>query len=440
MTALKKVQVPDIGDFADVEIIEVMVAPGDTLAVDDSLIMLETDKAVMDVPTPYEGTVTELLVGVGDRVSEGSPIVVLDSPEAVMKEPAASTPIENGEAEPEPTVTPAGVFFEQPVTAAAASTAQSLATLSGLPSIDETGFARAHAAPSVRKFARELGVDLGRITGTGEKQRVRIDDVKAFVKAILAGSGASITGLGLPAVPVIDFAKFGTVEVKSLDRIKKISGPRLQASWVNLPHVTQHDEADITELEVRRKSMKADAAKDGISLTPLAFIVKACTRALQEFPLFNASLTPDAQSLVYKHYIHIGFAADTPQGLLVPVIRDADQKDLFTVARELAELSQRAREGKLKAEEMQGGSFTISSLGGIGGTSFSPIINAPEVAILGVSRAKLTPVYRKDECVPRVILPLSLSYDHRVIDGVAGVRFTSFLAEALGDVDTLMQS
>ena len=269
---------------------------------------------------------------------------------------------------------------------------------------------------------------------------MRFDDVKAFVKAILAGRGPLPTGPALPAVPDIDFAKFGAVEVKPLDRIKKISGPRLHASWVNLPHVTQHDEADITELEVRRKAMKADAVKDGISLTPLAFIVKACARALQEFPLFNASLTPDAQSLVYKQYIHIGFAADTPQGLLVPVIRDADQKDLFTVARDLAELSQRARKGKLKAEQMQGGSFTISSLGGIGGTSFSPIINAPEVAILGVSRAKLTPVYRKDECVPRLILPLSLSYDHRVIDGVAGVRFTAFLAEALGDVDTLMQS
>jgi pyruvate dehydrogenase E2 component (dihydrolipoamide acetyltransferase) len=265
------------------------------------------------------------------------------------------------------------------------------------------------------------------------------DDIKAFVKAILTGRGPVPAGPALPTVPEVDFAKFGAVEVKPLDRIKKISGPRLHASWVNLPHVTQNDEADITELEGRRKAMKADAAKDGISLTPLAFIIKACVRALQEFPLFNTSLTPDAKSLVYKQYMHIGFAADTPKGLLVPVIRDADKKDLFALAGDLAELSQKAREGKLKAEEMQGGCFTISSLGGIGGTSFTPIINAPEVAILGVARAKLTPVYHDGELVPRMILPLSLSYDHRVIDGATGVRFTTFLAEVLGDVDTLLK-
>ncbi len=433
MTAEHKVQVPDIGEFSDVEIVEVMVAPGDTVAVDDSLITLETDKAAMDVPTPYAGTVKELLVGLGDRVSEGSAIVVLETAEAVSDEPAKAEPAARVEPEPGKPVTPA------PVGAAAATTAQSLAVQPTLPPIDETGFARAHAAPSVRKFARELGVDLGQITGTGAKQRVLKDDIKAFVKAIVTGRGPVPAGPALPTVPTIDFAKFGAVEVKPLDRIKKISGPRLHASWVNLPHVTQNDEADITELEGRRKAMKADAAKDGIPLTPLAFIVKACARALQEFPLFNTSLTPDAQSLVYKQYMHIGFAADTPKGLLVPVIRDVDKKDLFTLARDLAELSQKARDGKLKAEEMQGGSFTISSLGGIGGTSFTPIINAPEVAILGVARAKLTPVYKDGELVPRMILPLSLSYDHRVIDGATGVRFTTFLAEMLGDVDALLK-
>ena len=433
MTARQKVQVPDIGDFSDVEIVEVMVAPGDKVAAEDSLITLETDKAAMEVPTPYEGTVKELLVSVGDRVSEGSAIVVLETADAVTEEPTEPSPA--ARVEPEPDRPDASV--SAPV--AATATAPSLATPTTLPPINETNFARAHAAPSVRKFARELGVDLGQITGTGVKHRVLKDDIKAFVKAILTGRGPIPAGPALPTVPEVDFAKFGAVDVKPLDRIKKISGPRLHASWVNLPHVTQNDEADITELEGRRKAMKADAAKDGISLTPLAFIIKACVRAIQEFPLFNTSLTPDAKSLVYKQYMHIGFAADTPKGLLVPVIRDADKKDLFAVARDLAELSQRAREGKLKAEEMQGGSFTISSLGGIGGTSFTPIINAPEVAILGVARAKLTPVYQDGELVPRMILPLSLSYDHRVIDGATGVRFTTFLAEALGDVDTLIK-
>ncbi len=348
MTARQKVQVPDIGDFSDVEIVEVMVAPGDKVAVDDSLITLETDKAAMDVPTPYEGTVKELLVSVGDRVSEGSPIVVLETADAVTDEPTDPEPAAPAEPEAGKPDKPASV----PATAPVAATAQSLAMPPTLPPIDETSFARAHAAPSVRKFARELGVDLGQITGTGAKQRVMKADIKAFVKAILTGRGPVPAGPALPTVPEVDFAKFGAVEVKPLDRIKKIAGPRLHASWVNLPHVTQNDEADITELEGRRKAMKADAAKDGISLTPLAFIIKACVRALHEFPLFNTSLTPDAKSLVYKQYMHIGFAADTPKGLLVPVIRDADKKDLFTLARDLAELSQRAREGKLKAEEM----------------------------------------------------------------------------------------
>jgi pyruvate dehydrogenase E2 component (dihydrolipoamide acetyltransferase) len=325
MTAQQKVQVPDIGDFSDVEIVEVMVAPGDKVAIDDSLITLETDKAAMDVPTPYDGTVKELLVSVGDRVSEGSPIVVLETADVVTAEPTDPEPAAPAEPEAGKPDKPASVPATAPV--AAAATAQSLAMPPTLPPIDETSFASAHAAPSVRKFARELGVDLGQITGTGAKQRVMKADIKAFVKAILTGRGPVPAGPALPTVPEVDFAKFGAVEVKPLDRIKKIAGPRLHASWVNLPHVTQNDEADITELEGRRKAMKADAAKDGIPLTPLAFIVKACVRALQEFPLFNTSLTPDAKSLVYKQYMHIGFAADTPKGLLVPVIRDADKKD-----------------------------------------------------------------------------------------------------------------
>jgi pyruvate dehydrogenase E2 component (dihydrolipoamide acetyltransferase) len=306
-----------------------------------------------------------------------------------------------------------------------------------LPPINEAGFSRAHASPSVRKFARELGVDLAQVGGTGQKTRVLKDDIKAFVKAILTGGGAA-AGSAWPAVPEVDFAKFGEVDVQPLGRIQKISGPRLHASWVNLPHVTQNDEADITQLEERRQKLKAAAAESGVRLTPLAFIIKACVIALKEFPIFNTSLSPDGESLVYKKYFHIGFAADTPNGLLVPVIRDADLKDVMSIAKDLGALSERAREGKLKVEEMQGGTFTVSSLGGIGGTTFTPIINAPEVAILGAGRSAYKPVYKDGGFVPRLIQPLSLSYDHRVIDGATGVRFTTFLADVLGDVDRLL--
>ncbi len=306
-----------------------------------------------------------------------------------------------------------------------------------LPPIDEPSFARAHASPSVRKFARELGVDLGRVRGSGQKGRVLLDDVKLFVKSAM--SGATSTGPALPKVPVVDFAKFGPVEVTPLSRVRKISGPRLQAAWLNIPHVTQQDEADITVLEERRKALKDKAAAEGVKLTPLAFFVRAAVLALREFPDFNSSLTEDGTGLVHKKYWHIGFAADTPQGLVVPVIRDADQKDLFTIARELGVQSEKARGGKLTAAEMQGGTFTISSLGGIGGTYFSPIVNAPEVAILGVGRASIKPVWAKDKFVPRLLLPLSLAYDHRVIDGATGARFSTFLVGLLGDVDRLLQ-
>jgi len=310
----------------------------------------------------------------------------------------------------------------------------------------EAGFSSAHASPSVRRFARELGADLLRISGSGSKGRITEEDVKAYVKSRLtadAGTGAGGRGIDWPTVAVPDFAQFGPIEVKPLTRVQRIAGPRLHASWVNLPHVTQFDEADITELEEVRKNLKSKRKTDenaGQKITPLAFVVRACVRALQQFPLFNSSLDESGENLVFKQYIHIGFAADTPQGLLVPVIRDADRKDVYEIARALADLSQKARAGKLTGSEMQGGSFTISSLGGIGGTAFTPIINAPEVAILGVSRAVLKPVWRENSFAPRLMLPLSLSYDHRVIDGANGARFTTYLLSALADVHKLLEA
>ena len=303
--------------------------------------------------------------------------------------------------------------------------------------IDEVAFSRAYASPSVRKFARELGVDLGQVTGSGPKQRITQDDVKAHVKRLLT-SPAAAPASPWPKIPEVDFAAFGPVEVKPLTRIQKISGPRLQASWVNLPHVTQHDDADITELEVARAALKSRALQEGVKLTPLAFIVKACVLALREFPKFNSSLDPKGAGLVYKKYFNIGFAADTPNGLVVPVIHAADRLNVFEVARALAELSEKARAGKLKPGEMQGGTFTISSLGGIGGTAFTPIINAPEVAILGVSRALMKPVYVNGAFVPRLMLPLSLSYDHRVVDGADAARFVVYLGRVLADAKALM--
>lgn len=312
---------------------------------------------------------------------------------------------------------------------------------SGLPAIDEAGFSRAHASPSVRRFARELGVDLTRVKGSGLKGRITPDDVKGWVKQALASGGAAAgAGAGLPKVPEVDFSKFGTIEVKPLGRIQKISGPRLQASWLNIPHVWQMDEADITDLEAERKRLKDQAEKEGIKLTPLAFILRACVKALQEFPVVNSSLDAAGQNLVMKKYIHLGFAADTPNGLVVPVIRDANRKDIYEIARDLATLSAKARDGKLSAAEMQGASFTVSSLGGIGGTSFTPIINAPEVAILGVARSSMKPVYKEGQFVPRMILPFTFAYDHRVIDGAAGARFTTFLASALANAKGLLEA
>ncbi|HEX5764372.1 MAG TPA: dihydrolipoyllysine-residue acetyltransferase, partial [Woeseiaceae bacterium] len=433
--ARQTVTVPDLGDFSDVEIIEVHVKPGDEIKLEDGLISLETDKAAMDVPSTVAGRVESVLVKVGDRVSQGSEIAVIeaagdaggakpagpgkkqaDTGPAATREPEEKTP--KKESAPKPAARPEGPARK-------------------LPPIDEAGFARAHASPSVRKLARELGVDLASVGGSGEKNRVLHDDVKAFVKDILGRGGP---GAALPKVPSIDFSSFGEIERQPLTRIQKIAGPRLQASWINLPHVTQHDLADITGLEEKRQELKAAAKERGINLTVLAFIMRACVATLLEYPKANASLAEDGENLVYKKYIHLGFAADTENGLMVPVIRDADKKDVFEIATELGDLSKAAREGKLKASQMQGASFTISSLGGIGGTAFTPIVNAPEVAILGVSRSTMQPVWDGSEFRPRLMLPLSLSYDHRVIDGAYAVRFTTFLSKTLSDVEALLEA
>jgi len=422
--------VPDLGDFADVEVIEVHISAGDAVDVEDSLVTLETDKAAMDVPAIVAGTIDSVLVKVGDKVSEGSSLAIIDAV-AAKAAPTEAAP----KAPAEPVAAKAA-----PTEAAPTDAAPTKVAPTSLPAIDEAGFAKAHASPSVRKLARELGVNLVQVKGSGIKSRVLHDDVKAFVKAILTGQAASPAGGALPRTPVVDFAKFGEIDVQPLTRIQKISGPRLQASWINLPHVTQHDLADITDLEARRQQLKGPAKERGIGLTPLAFIMKACVAALQEFPKVNSSLSEDGESLVYKKYVHLGFAADTENGLMVPVIRDADKKDVYEIAQELGELSALARDGKLKADQLQGACFTISSLGGIGGTAFTPIVNAPEVAILGVSRSSMQPVWNGSEFEPRLMLPLSFSYDHRVIDGAQAVRFTTFLGQKLADVESMLQA
>lgn len=446
----QEITVPDLGDFHDVEVIDVLVKAGDKIDVDTPLLTIETEKATMDVPSTSAGVVQSVALKKGDRVSKGSLILALEAgagspPAAAAPAPASTKPeatkAEKAEPPAQPAAPPASAAAA-PVAAerAPAPTASRPSPAAGvLPAIDETAFARAHASPSVRRFARELGVDLGRVKGTGVKGRVTPDDVKGWVKQALT-SGAPAGGGALPKIPEIDFSKFGAIEVKPLGRIQKISGPRLQASWLNVPHVWQMDEADITELEDARSKLKGKAAKEGIKLTPLAFILRACVKALQEFPLVNSSLDASGQNLVFKKYIHLGFAAETPGGLMVPVIRDADRKDIYELARDLATLSAKARDGKLGAAEMQGASFTVSSLGGIGGTSFTPIINAPEVAILGVARSSMKPIYKDGQFVPRLMLPFTFAYDHRVIDGAAGVRFTTFLAEKLTDVKALLEA
>jgi pyruvate dehydrogenase E2 component (dihydrolipoamide acetyltransferase) len=444
-----EVKVPDIGDFKDVPVIELLVKPGDVVKKDDSLITLESDKATMEVPAPSAGTVKELRVRVGDKVSEGTPIMVLegagDAAKTAAKEPAKAAPSPApaaaapaaaapapASAAPSPAPTPA------PAPSPAAAPAAQPARAEVAPQAAAEG-APPHASPGVRRFARELGVDLSMVKGSGPKGRILKEDVQGFVKQSLAGGapataagGAGLSELGLPAWPKVDFAKFGPIELQPRTRIQKISGPALARNWVMIPHVTQFDEADVTELEAFRQRVNEENAKSGVKVTMLAFLVKAAVAALKKFPTLNSSL--EGENLVMKKYWHIGFAADTPQGLVVPVIRNADQKGVVEIAKEAGELAARAREGKLAPTEMQGGTFSISSLGGIGGTSFTPIINAPEVAILGVSRAATRPVWDGHAFAPRLILPLSLSYDHRVVDGALGARFTAYLAQVLSDL------
>ncbi len=442
--ALQDVLVPDIGNFDSVDVIEVLVKAGDTVAKDDSLITLESDKASMDIPAPFAGVVKEIKIKVGDKAAQGTLILTMETSGAAeskpAEKPAAPAPAPQAEAPkaavPEPTrPAPEPPKVIQPAQQPLPVGEHAVASSGKL----------SHASPSVRKFARELGVNLALLKGTGPKNRILQGDVQAYVKGELAKPRSENMGAGLGALatlpmPVIDFSQFGAVETKPLSRIKKLSGANLHRNWVTAPHVTQFDEADITDLEDFRKSMLADAEKKGVKLTMLAFLIKASVNALKAYPNFNASLSPDGDSLILKSYYNVGFACDTPDGLVVPVVKDVQQKDVLDIARDLMDLSAKARERKLKVEEMQGGCFTISSLGGIGGTMFTPIINCPEVAILGVSRSSMQPVYNPQtkHFEPRLILPLSLSYDHRVIDGADGARFTSHLRMMLSDVRRLL--
>ncbi|TAK66108.1 MAG: dihydrolipoyllysine-residue acetyltransferase [Betaproteobacteria bacterium] len=443
MSGITEVKVPDIGDFKDVDVIEILVKPGDTVVKEASLITLESDKATMEIPSPAAGVVKELRVKLGDKVAEGSMILLLEASES---EAPAARPPESAElfAPSAPAPKPAAAPATEP--AAVPILIPRPAPVPPAPVADVPVF-KPHASPSVRKFARELGADLSKVRGSGPKGRITQEDVQAFVKGIItqtpapAAAAAAAGGVpfNLPEWPQVDFAKFGPVESKPLSRIKKLSGANLHRNWISIPHVTQFDEADITELEAFRKESGAASEKQGFKLTMLAFMIKACITALRQYPEFNASLDRGGENLVLKRYFHIGVAVDTPDGLVVPVIRDADRKGVYDLARELAEMSKLARDKKLKPGDMQGGTFSISSLGGIGGTAFTPIINAPEVAILGVSRSAMRPVWvgGKDEAgqfVPRLMLPLSLSYDHRVIDGAAAARFTSYLASVLSDI------
>jgi pyruvate dehydrogenase E2 component (dihydrolipoamide acetyltransferase) len=428
-----EIKVPDIGDFKEVEVIELLVKPGDTVKAEQSLITVESDKASMEIPSSHAGIVKELKVKIGDKVAEGSLILMLEADAAgAAATSAAPAPAATSAPVPAPQAAPAPAPAPQAAAVVAAATVVAAGNVNGQ---------KAHASPSVRKFARELGVDLSRVGGSGPKGRILLEDVQGFVKGIMSGSSAapvtaagSGMGMSLLPWPSLDFSKFGDTELQPLSRIKKISGPNLHRNWVMIPHVTQFDDADITELEEFRKSANESLAKSGIKLTMLAFVIKASVSALKKFPAFNASLDATGENLILKHYYHIGFAADTPNGLVVPVVKNADTKGVAEIAKEMAELSAQARDGKLKPADMQGASFTISSLGGIGGTKFTPIINAPEVAILGLSKSAMQPVWDGKQFAPRLIMPLSLSYDHRVIDGAMGARFIVYLGEVLADM------
>ncbi|MFN3703162.1 dihydrolipoyllysine-residue acetyltransferase [Thermomonas sp.] len=458
MAELKEARVPDIGGHHDVPVIELLVKPGDAVAKDQGLVTLESDKATMEVPSPFAGVVKEVKVKLGDTVSEGGLVAIIEVAEAASAAAAPPAPAQAAPAQAAPAPEPPRPAPAPPALVESGAPVPALAPVAepGQPGIPPMRFDAdavlpdkvPYASPAVRLFARELGVDLGQVAGTGRGGRISKEDVQAYVKAALAGGGATSaaaagggSGLNLIPWPKVDFAKFGAIETRPLSRIQKISGANLARNWAMIPHVTQHDEADITELEALRVALnnenaKAIAAGKSGKVTMLAFLIKACVAALQKFPTFNASLEGD--NLVLKKYFHIGFAADTPNGLVVPVLRDADQKGVMEIAREMGELAALAREGKLKPEQMQGGCFTISSLGGIGGTAFTPIINAPEVAILGVSKSETKPVWDGKQFQPRLMLPLSLSYDHRVIDGAAAARFTSYLGQLLADLRRAM--
>ena len=448
MTDLKEALVPDIGDFTGIPVIEILVAVGDTVARDQGLVTLESDKATMEVPAPFAGVVRELKVKLGDNLSEGSVVALIEAadaaaaPASAAPAPTAPAPVAPPPPAPAAPVPPPAAAPQAPVASAPASAAPMGA---GLPPVRFEADAVLpekvpYASPAVRLFARELGVDLARVAGSARGGRISKEDVQQFVKSALQGGavgGASAPmggGLNLLPWPKIDFSKFGEIETRELSRIKKISGANLARNWAMIPHVTQHDDADITDLEDLRVALNKENEKAGIKLTMLAFLMKAVTSALQKYPDFNASLDADGGTLVLKKYFHVGFAADTPNGLVVPVVRDVDKKGVIQIAQETGELAKKARDGKLGPAEMSGGCFSISSLGGIGGTSFTPIVNAPEVAILGVSKSAIKPVWDGKQFAPRLILPLSLSYDHRVIDGASAARFTAYLAQLLADM------
>ncbi len=434
------VSIPDIGDFKDVEVVEILVADGDSVQKDGSLLTLETDKATMEIPSPHAGVVRDLKVSVGDRVNQGDPLCDIETAGGAAAAESAPSAQPSGE--------PASTAAEAAAPAAEAETPQRLPgekearrrPVIAKPSDAPRG--KAHASPAVRRFARELGVDLYHVPGSGAKSRIIKEDVQDFVKRTLAEGAPEVAASGgalqLPRPPEIDFSQFGEIEEQELGRIKKISGKHLHNAWLGIPHVTQFDEADISELEAFRKGLKAQAEKEGVKLTFMPFLMKALAAALREYPQVNASLSPDTEKLILKRYVHIGVAVDTPNGLMVPVVRDVDQKGVFDLARDLMDVSSRARAGKLSPTDMQGGCISISSLGGIGGTQFTPIVNSPEVAILGVSRAEMKPKWNGSDFEPRLMMPFSLSYDHRVIDGAEGVRFTTYLSGLLGDIRRLV--
>ncbi|MCG6938979.1 MAG: dihydrolipoyllysine-residue acetyltransferase [Gammaproteobacteria bacterium] len=446
MAEIKNIPVPDIGDFAGVEVIEILVSAGDVINVEDPIVSLESDKAAMEIPSPFAGTVKQVKVSLGDKVSEGDLLVTI---EASAEKAAATAPAQKDTARaaaetapgPVPAASPAPAEAPAPAATAAPTPVQPRTSPTASIRINEEDFKKAHASPSVRKFARELGADLSQITGTGLKSRILKEDVKAWIKQAL--SQGTPGGLAVEPMPEIDFSQFGNVEIQPLTRINRLTGKFLHRNWVNIPHVTQFDEADITELEKFRVQLNKENEKQGARVTVLAFLMKALVSALREFPRFNSSLDHTGENLVLKKYVNIGVAMDTADGLVVPVIRDCDRKSLIELATELVETSKRARDKKLSPADMQGGCISISSLGGIGGTAFTPIVNAPEVAILGVSRSSMKPVYivnddGEGEFVPRLMLPLSLSYDHRVIDGADGARFTSYLSKVLSDTRRLL--